>query len=143
MHFRSLSFVRVVLPDSTKAGRLRRFVHGVFLLAAFDVLLRRVFRGVRVHLLTSGVNHDETVASRFYAAFVAHEFYHNGTISQVARRTASDTSTTGSAFTCRTKHQHLAHYVLITMLLPPRRSTRFTFTPLFHSAGFLPEKTRG
>jgi len=39
--------------------------------------------GVRVHLLTSGVNHDETVASRFYAAFVAHEFYHNGTISQV------------------------------------------------------------
>jgi hypothetical protein len=55
---------------------LSRFVHGVFALATFNVLLCCLLRGEIVNRpLAPRVNHDKLGSSRLYALFVARGGY--------------------------------------------------------------------
>jgi hypothetical protein len=62
---------------------LRGFVHGVFALAAFDVLPCCPLRGIGAHLHFPRVNDGELGASRLYTVFVAHVRYQTATILQL------------------------------------------------------------
>ena len=98
--------------DSDVHQLLRCFEHRVFLLTAFDVLLRCVFGRKNVNQsFAPQVSHDEGVANNFYAVSVAHGRCSNATIrrvltEEVAFHSLSTTvfgdSTTGIALGCYT-----------------------------------------